>query len=127
MTGGIVQQVVNFVAGIGLPGALILYLRDRRKNKAVARVAEGTVSSQIRSRDTAALDAHVAYVEKAFETERKSMKRQIDSMKDEVTDLRKQVIERDRLIDSLRQQVAGLTEQMQSLQDQLNKIPPSGK
>lgn len=119
----VVQDLIDLVAGIGLPSTLIVYLRDRQKNRASGRVAEGTVFADIQTRGTAALDAHVAYVEKAFDTERNSMKRQIDGLQAEVKELQRQVAERDALIESLREQVGALTDQMNSLQNQINKIP----
>jgi septal ring factor EnvC (AmiA/AmiB activator) len=125
ITGGVVQVIADVAAGVGLPGTLIYYFRDRRKNAAASRVAEGTVYADISSRDTAALDAHVAYVEKAFETERGSMARQIANLHAEVEELRKQLDERDQVIDILRKQMAELNTQMQAMQAQLNKLPPS--
>lgn len=119
----VVQQVIDVIAALGIPGTAFLYMRDRRKNRAAARVAEGSVYAEISTRDTAALDAHVAYVERAFETERKSMDREIKRLQTEVRELRAQIADRDLLIDSLRDQVGQLTHQMQALQDQLNQIP----
>lgn len=121
---GVLQIIADVIAGVGLPGTLIVYLRDRRKNRAASRVAEGTVYADISSRDTASLDAHVAYVEKAFQTERGSMRRQIDNLQGEVDVLRRQLNERDRIIDTLRRQMNELTTQMAAMQAQLNKLPP---
>lgn len=120
-----VQKIFDISAGIGLPGSLLWAWRDRTKNRAAGRVAEGTVRSEISSRDTAALDAHVAYVERAFETERKSMTREIQRLQGEVNELRDEISALRAERDDLRTKVAHLTEQMQELSARLDH-PPEG-
>lgn len=71
------QNIVSMLVLLGFPGLILFYVRDRRKTKVEAVVLEGTAKHQIDMSSISAVEAHVAFVERAFEAERESMRRQI--------------------------------------------------
>lgn len=75
-----VENVVSVLVVIGFPSLILFYVRDRRKTVAEAKVLEGTARHKIDLSSISAVEAHVAFVERAFESERTSMRRQIEAM-----------------------------------------------
>lgn len=107
---------------LGIPGVVIWYLRDRRKSRASDEVAERTVSADVRIRDVGSLEAHIAYVERAFEVERESKDRRIADQDQQIAALSGEVrrlTDKDRdnaeRIGALRDEVAALKEQVTRL------------
>lgn len=78
------ENIVSILVVVGFPGLILFYVRDRRKTRAEAKVLEGTTQSQIDLSSISAVEAHVAFVERAFEAERASNQRQIADLKEEL-------------------------------------------
>lgn len=85
------RDLYDIAMGLGLPGIWLWYLRDRRKIRAATRVAEGTIDADITKGEIGAFDVHMAYVERAFAAERKSLERQIAGLTGQVSDLQAEV------------------------------------
>jgi uncharacterized protein HemX len=82
------RDAVDVVIGLGLPGALAWYWRDKKKNRA-ARIARDAQKDEI----------HVTYVERAFAMERQSMMRQIKELQEQVAQQASEIRElRERII-----------------------------
>lgn len=123
------------LAVLGVPGLFLWYVRDRRKSNAESSVAERTVAADVKVKDVGALEAHIAYVERAFEVERVSkdrriadQDRQIDSLIEELLAVRARLAEREEQIISLRDEVRELTRRVAQLAtrtDQLVEEPPT--
>lgn len=119
-----VLDVVLRVAGaVGVPGIVIYFLRERRKAKADAVVAERTVGSQVSKADSGALEAHVLAVESAFRAERESKDRVIAGLRAEMAEVERRcnerLAEKDGIIADLRTQVGTLTETVERLRRQV--------
>lgn len=62
-----IAQLVAAIAGGATIGAILNYVRDRRKAKAGAAVAEGSIKSKVDLSNIAALQAQLVYLEKVIE------------------------------------------------------------
>lgn len=118
-TMAIARTILDVLLGLGVPSALVWFVRDRAKSKAAARVATGTAGAEISKAETSALEAHMAFVETTFNAERQSMNRQVKDLNTEVARLRGDLQARDRRIQELTAQVEQLTTQMEALHDRL--------
>lgn len=101
--GDVVDLGLRILFALGVPGAVVWYVRDRRKDRAASEVAEQTVPAEVRIKDADALNAHITAVERAFEVERESKDRQIRDQARQIKDLQDEVRQ-------LKQRVAELTE-----------------
>jgi hypothetical protein len=113
--GDIFDIGLRVLFALGVPGAVIWFIRDRRKSRAESEVAERTVGADVRIRDVASLEAHITFVERAFGVERESKDRQIGSLDEQVRQLRAVVHDRDEQIAGLRDEVAELKMQVSLL------------
>jgi hypothetical protein len=111
----VVDIGLRILFALGVPGAVIWFIRDRRKSRAESEVAERTVGADVRIRDVASLEAHITFVERAFGVERESKDRQIGSLDEQVRQLRAVVHDRDEQIAGLRDEVAELKMQVSLL------------
>jgi septal ring factor EnvC (AmiA/AmiB activator) len=118
MIGDVVDVGLRVLFALGVPGAVIWYVRDRRKSRAESEVAERTVGADVRIRDVASLEAHITFVERAFGVERTSKDRQISSLEQEVRQLSERVRDRDAQIAGLLDAVAELKQQVKALTEQ---------
>lgn len=125
--GSIIDALIGFAAPVG--GVAGWYLRDRRKSRAEAEVAERTVGFDVELKDAAARDRRLSYVEHTFGLERESLNRQIVDLRAENTTLRTELTSREELVERLRaqashmeQQLSILTQQTHHLQEQLETL-----
>lgn len=117
-----VDLVLRGLFALGVPGAGVWYLRERRKSRAADEVAEGTVPAEIRIKDADSLTAHINAVERAFEVERTAKDRHIAEQDEKIAELKAEVKcltdgRRDdaERIAALRDEVAALKEQVTAL------------
>ena len=89
----VVRAVGPWVFGPGLMGVVLWYLRDRQRDQAAGRVAEGTVGAEVKIKDSTAMGAHVALLESAFSYERASKDRTIAALREQIQDLEQEVAE----------------------------------
>ena len=108
----VVLPIIVFVV---LP-LVTFYVRDRRKTRAQAAVAERTVEADVTLKDTGALGASVAFVQEAFRVERESKDREIQRLTSKVAALEENEARKDVLIAELREQVADLTTRLARLE-----------
>lgn len=113
---------LRIAVALGVPGAVVWFVRDRRKSRASAEVAEGTVPAEISLANTGALSAQVAAMVEAFRVERESKDRhikeqdqQIAELTDEVRRLKAGRRDDAERIAALRDEVADLKTQVQLL------------
>lgn len=125
----VLDMGLRVLFALGVPGAVIWYVRDRRKSRAESEVAERTVGADVRIRDVASLEAHITFVERAFGVERESKDRQITDLGLQVQQLRSVVHDRDEQIGMLRDEVAELKTQVSLLTSLTQKLthPTGGK
>jgi hypothetical protein len=104
---GTIRDVLAVLGAIGVPGgALTWWIRDRRKDKAAAVVAERTVDAEVAVKDVGGWQAQLAYVSAAFERERESLTRQIDDRDREIELLRSEGAHKDEVMALMRIQIA---------------------
>lgn len=113
--GEVVDQALRVLFALGVPGAAVWFVRDRRKTRASDEVAEATVGAEIRVKDVGALEAHIAYVERAFEVERESKDRQIKDQDRQIKLLQAGRRDDAERISQLRAEVQELKDQVQML------------
>lgn len=116
------RDIYDVAMGIGLPGLVVWYVRDRKRTQAAAAVAMGSVRPEISKNEISAFDIHVAYVERAFATERDSLERQIGRLQSQVTELQLEGEKKDELIEELRMQVGVMKRQIEDMGTQLSRI-----
>lgn len=108
-------QVLGFLALLVSSGLLARYLFERKRDKAAEAVAERTVDAQVDLTSISAVEAHVALVERAFESERTSKDRVI-------ADLEKRLAEADLREAKLTEKVTRLQTQVEELQQKLTEV-----
>jgi ribosomal protein S8E len=113
--GDVVDAGLRVAFALGVPGAVIWFIRDRRKSRASDEVAERTVGADVRVKDVGAYEAHIAYVERAFEVERESKDRQIADQQRQINELK--VGRRDDA-----EKIAALRAEVQELKDQVQML-----
>jgi hypothetical protein len=79
------SQIINTVIALGVPGGAIWYVRDRKKGKALAQVAESeadvaeaTRGVDISSKGLAFVDSAIRMERESFSNERASLLRQLE-------------------------------------------------
>lgn len=101
--------------------ALILWwVRDRRKDRAAAAVAEGTIAADVAVADIGAADARLLYAVKAFDAERASLQRQIDDCGRELDRKDALIARKDAELEHRDRVIAGLRDQVEELQSRLD-------
>lgn len=113
--GDVVDVGLRVAFALGIPGAVIWFIRDRRKSRASDEVAERTIGADVRIRDVGALEAHIAYVERAFEVERESKDRRIADQDHQIRALQQGRADDAERIADLRAEVQELKDQVQML------------
>lgn len=119
-----------------LGGIVLWWLRDRRKDRAAAEVAERTVDADVTLKDLGAEDARLVYLAKTWDTERAGLQRAIGD-RDGVIEWQRAELERrdamvahrDMVIESLRRQldemegrIADLSRQLVAARHQLDEF-----
>jgi hypothetical protein len=128
--GGDVTLIGSMVGlASALVGLLIWFLRDRRKSRAEAEVAEATIRASIEKRDSDAHDARLMYVLKQVDAERAFHTQQIADRDVEIARQRTELERRDELVAHLRAQIESLEQrlteavkQMSQVREQLNQL-----
>jgi uncharacterized protein HemX len=123
------RTVSAILVALGLPGLLVYFVQDRRKNLAAAAVAERTVDSEVELKETGAEEARLVYVQREMDLERQFHREQLADRDKEIDRQRAELARRDDRIASLLQQVAHLegqlaevTRQLTSVRNQLNEL-----
>lgn len=117
------------IVGLGAPGLVAWFVRDRRKDRAATVVAEQTVESEVELKETGALEARLVYVQREMDLERGFHRQQIADRDGEIERQRAELARRDERIASLldqvahlEQQLADVTRQLTSVRTQLNEL-----
>lgn len=127
------------VAPVVLPivaGLVMWWVRDRRKDRAAAAVAEGSVDAEVAVKDIGAQDARLVHIAKSWETERAGLvraiadrDREIDWQRNELERRDGMIAHRDLLIDGLRRELdeveghlADVTRQLIAARHQLDEF-----
>lgn len=113
--GEIFDVAFRALVALGVPGAGIWYVRERRRSRAADEVAEQTVPAEVRIKDADALNAHIAAIERAFEVERESKDRRIADQDRQIAELKQ-----GRADDAER--IAALRGEVQELRDQVTLL-----
>jgi septal ring factor EnvC (AmiA/AmiB activator) len=103
-------------------GFLTWWLRDRKKDRAAASVAEQTVPADVAVRETGAAEARLVYVQREMDAERQFHRSQLADRDAEIERQRKELSYRDRLIRELRDKVADLETQLEAVTQQLTSV-----
>lgn len=80
--------LLESLGGIGFPSLGLWYMRDRKKTRADAKVAEGSTGSLIKKADAEGMDAQLLTIDRAFGMERGSLLRTIAQLEEEVAEAR---------------------------------------
>jgi septal ring factor EnvC (AmiA/AmiB activator) len=115
-----IRTVSPFVVVGG--GFLTWWLRDRKKDRAAASVAEQTVPADVAVRETGAAEARLVYVQREMDAERHFHQQQLADRDAEIERQRKELSYRDRLIRELRDKVADLETQLEAVTQQLTSV-----
>jgi hypothetical protein len=120
--GEFLDVAIRWAFGAAIPGAGIWYFKERRKSRAADEVAERTVPAEIRIKDSDALNAHIAAVERAFEVERESKDRRIAEQDQQITELKAEVrclTDKDR---DNAERIAALRDELRALNEQVRLL-----
>lgn len=120
--GDTVTLAVEALVALGIPGGIVWYVRDRRKSRAEAAVAERTVGAQVDQADTGAADARLAYVQRQMDLERDFHAHQVADRDAEIHRQRAELAHRDQVIAELREEVADLQRRLAELTVQLSSV-----
>lgn len=121
--------ILRTLFALGVPGAGVWYLRERRKSRAADEVAERTVPAEVRIKDADALNAHIAAVERAFEVERESKDRRIAAQDHQLADQEQQIAHLTVEVQELRlgrrddaERIAALRDEVRALKEQVQAL-----
>lgn len=103
-------------------GGIGWVVRDRRKDKALADIAEATVPAEVKLKDIGADQAHLVYVTQAFEAERSGLRAAITDRDAEIARQRAELQHRDQLIAHRDQIIAELRREIDDLQARLTAV-----
>lgn len=116
------RDIYDIAMGVGLPGLVVWYVRDRKKTLAAGRLAEGSVGPEIAKREIGTFDIHVAYIERAFAAERASFIRQIDKCQEQIEKLTGEVRQRDERVEEMKVQMRTMKLQITDMSAKLARI-----
>lgn len=109
--------------------ALMWWVRDRRKDRAAAEIAERTVPAEIAIRDTGAGEARLVYIQREMDAERSFHRQQLADRDAEIQRQRSELAHRDELIatlrveaEDLRDRLAAATRQLSSVMERLDEL-----
>lgn len=92
--------------------AMVWWIRDRRKDRAAADVAERTVPAEVALKDVGADEARLVYVQREMDAERQFHRNQIADRDAEIARQRAELEHRDELIAQLRAEAEQLRDQL---------------
>lgn len=113
---------LRIILGAGGLGAILGYVRDRKKVKAEGTVAEQTVELKVDADRLANLEQRLDYTQKAFDAERASMQNQIRSLSTENENLRAELDRKDKKIDDLEARLERVQAEIHSLTGELASL-----
>lgn len=113
------SYVAAAALGGGGIGAILSYLRDRRKSNAEGHVAEATVELQIDAKRLENAESRLALTEKAWDAERVSFESRIKRLEEELQQERLESERKDAKILSLEQRMSDLRTQMLDISREL--------
>lgn len=128
MTWAAVWELARWVLPVA--GAAVLWwVRDRRKDRAAATVAERTVDPEVELKETGAAEARLVYVQREMDLERAFHREQI-AERDRAIEWRDaELARRDDMIarlvaqvTDLENQLAGVSQQLTAVRSQLNEL-----
>jgi hypothetical protein len=116
-----VTPILSSLFSAGGAGAFVAYFKDRRVAKAKGTVAEQTVDIEIDNNRLALVERQLSYLEKSFDTERRSLLQTIHHLQQDleaeqreselkdtkITNLSKQVEEIQKALDAVKAELAG--------------------
>jgi chromosome segregation ATPase len=102
--------------------AIAWWVRDRRKDRAAADVAERTVPAEVALKDAGADVARLVYVQKEMDTERSFHRQQIADRDAEIERQRAELAHRDDLIARLRVEAEDLRDRLAEATRQLTSV-----
>lgn len=119
-----IQQILAWAGAvsvsIGTPALLLWYARDRRKDKAAAAVAEGTIGHQVDLSSVTAAEAHVALLDKVYAQERASYERRIEAAETRAMEAEQREARKHAELVTIREEMERLRQEIESLQAELH-------
>lgn len=107
---------------VGVVSLVVWFFRDRRKDQVSARVAEKTERFQVDLTSVSAAEAHLALVNKAFDSERASLLRRIQELERLLGASEDRVVELQRKVAVLQDRVDELQGTVRALQRELSDV-----
>lgn len=112
------------VVGYGSPWIVVLlialwWLRDRRKDRAAADVAEQTVPDDVTVKNVGSAEARLVFAMQAMDSERASYERRLAEAERERAQLTADLAHRDEIVARLRAQVEELQERLQRQHEEM--------
>lgn len=109
----------SLAVGLGGGGALIAYVKDRRKSKAEGQVASATVELQIDAKKLENAEARLTLTQRAWDAERRSFESRIKRLEDELREERQQSDLKDGKIRNLEARVSEIQTSLLSVTREL--------
>lgn len=103
-------------------GAVGWWVRDRRKDRAAADVAERTMPAEVALKDVSADEARLVYVQREMDTERQFHRQQLSDRDVEIARQRGELAHRDQLIANLRVEAEDLRDRLAEATRQLASV-----
>lgn len=119
MTGAVVGYASPWLVVLGIA---LWWLRDRRKDRAAAEVAEQTVPADVMVKNVGSAEARLVFAMQAFDGERASYERRLVESEAERAQLRLDVEHRDEVIARLRSQVEQLQDRLDDMTRQITAM-----
>lgn len=116
------SYVAAAALGGGGSGAVLSYLRDRRKSNAEGTVAEATVELQIDAKRLENAEARLALTEKAWDEERQSFERRIHALEADLQSERLEGERKDAKIIQLEARITDVQQQMLDISRELAEL-----
>ena len=120
----VVAPIISGLFSAGGAGAFVAYFKDRRVAKAKGTVAEQTVDIEVDSNRLALVERQLAYLEKSFDTERKSLLQTITHLQHDLETEQRESAVKDTKITNLSKQVEEIQKALDAVKAELAGKPP---
>lgn len=116
------RTVSAIIVALGVPGLVMYFVKDRRREMAATTVAERTIEPDVELKETGAAEARLVYVQREMDLERQFHQQQLSDREVVIGRQRSEIAYRDQVIEHRDQIIAELRGEIEELQRRLTAV-----